>query len=203
MKVLFIESKLKDSRLDLSEEDYSILPKNIFLVYTVQYKGLASSLKEILKNKGHKITGFKQVLGCSKINKIGSVLFIGTGRFHAINIFFQSDDIYILENEKIIKVPKEEIESFKSRRRAAIMRFYSSENLGILVSTKPGQDNIKDAKRIKAGLRKKGKNAYIFISNDIDVNQFQNFYISSWINTSCKGLALDSSNIINSYEIKK
>ena len=33
----------------------------------------------------------------------------------------------------------------KTRKKAALLNFYSSQNIGILVTTKPGQENLKTA----------------------------------------------------------
>ena len=77
------------------------------------------------------------------------------------------------------------------------MNFLKADKIGILVSTKPGQENLKKAEMLKKKLNKKGKEVYVFVCDDIDVNQFENFNIQSWVNTACPGLAKDNSKIIN------
>ena len=52
-------------------------------------------------------------------------------------------------------------------------------------------------------LRKKGKEVYVFICDEVDVNQFENFNIQSWINTACSGLANDNPQVININELPK
>ena len=204
MKVLYIESKLKNSKdLELSQEEIAKLPKKLFLAYSIQYKDAALKIKQQLEKNKIKISNFQQVLGCSKINTKGPVLLIGQGRFHAKNLYLQSSAIYILENNFISKIPDAEIQSIKNKRKTALIKFLSAENIGILVTTKPGQENLKAGIKMKEQLEKKGKQAFIFISNNIDINQFENFPIDSWVNTACIGLAYDNPDIINLTELPR
>lgn len=203
MKVLYIESRLNASNFIISKEEIKKLPKNIFLAYTIQYKDLAISIKKQLEENNIKISGFSQVLGCSKINTKDSLLLIGTGRFHAVNLFLQTPEIWIIEDNKLIKIPNSEIEHLKNKKRSALMNFLKSDNIGILVTTKLGQENIKNAINLKNKLNKKNKNSFIFLSNNIDISQFENFNIDSWVNTACPGLSMDNSYILNSSEIPK
>ncbi|MBU2104542.1 MAG: 2-(3-amino-3-carboxypropyl)histidine synthase subunit, partial [Nanoarchaeota archaeon] len=85
MKTLFIPAKSK-SEVDKSKikEISKKLPRNIAIVYSVQYEKQAKEISEIL-SRDHIITQFKQVLGCSspKFQKTQAVLLIGDGKFHA------------------------------------------------------------------------------------------------------------------------
>lgn len=202
MKILYIESRLMDLDLKLQKEEINKLPRRLFLAYTIQYKELAEKIKKQLEDNKIKITKFRQVLGCSIINIKEPVLLIGTGNFHALNLFLQSPIIYIIGRDKVKQVPKEEIESFRNKRKSVLLRYLNAEKIGILVSTKPGQENLKEAVKLKNSILKKGKKAYIFLSNNIDISQFENFNIDSWINTACIGLSYDSPDIINYSEIK-
>jgi len=204
MKVLYIESKLKNKNFSLTEKEIDKLPKEIYLFYTIQYKGIAESIKKILEKK-ITLLGFQQVLGCTILGykKDSAVLLISSGRFHALNLFSQFNKIFVFENNKIIKIPNEEIKKFRLKRKAALIKFLRAKKIGILVSTKIGQSNLNLALSLKQKLEKSGKECYIFLSNKIDINQFENFDIESWVNTACSGLILDSPAIINYYEILK
>ena len=48
MKILYIESKLKNNKLELSGEEINKLPKKIFLAYTIQYKESAENIKKLV-----------------------------------------------------------------------------------------------------------------------------------------------------------
>ena len=198
MKILFIESKQKNLPDKITYSKIKKLPKKLFLAYSIQYKDLATRVKEqLIKNK-IKVEKFQQVLGCSNIsnkNKL-PVLLIGSGEFHAINLYLQSSGVYILENNKIRKIPDIDIKKIKAHKKAALLKFLAADNIGILVSTKPGQENLKKATSLKQKLEKKNKKAYIFLANNIDITQFENFQIDSWVNTACPGLSFDNPNII-------
>jgi len=202
VNVMYIESKLKNKDLLLSNEEIKKLPKCLFLAYSLQYKSVAEKIKKQILASNIKITKFQQVLGCSKINSNVPVLLIGSGRFHAMNLFLQAPRIYLFESNSIIEIPKKDIEIMKIRLKTALIKFLSANNIGILVSTKPGQENLDIAIDLKKKLKKKGKVAHIFISNNINPRQFENFNIDSWVNTACKGLSNDNPEIIN-YEVLK
>ena len=203
MKIMYIESKLKNLKLDLSNSEINKLPKKLILVYTIQYKEVAESVKKQLEKNKIKISQFQQVLGCSKLNnKLNlPILIIGTGQFHSLNLYTQTSSIFTLDGSKIHQIPAEEIERIKQKKKASLAKFLNAENIGILVSTKPGQENLEKAIKLKKSLEKNKKQVYIFISDNIDITQFENFNIDSWVNTACEGLSMDNSDVINYSEV--
>ncbi|MBS3078752.1 diphthamide synthesis protein [Candidatus Pacearchaeota archaeon] len=201
MKVLYIESKLKNLKLNLDKSEIQKLPKKLFLAYSIQYKNITLFIKKQLEANNIKITNMQQVLGCSKIQTKDPILLIGAGRFHAINLYLQAPVVYILENSRITKIPGEDIKKIEKKRKAALMNFLKAEKIGLLITTKPGQENMKIALKLKENLEKKGKNVFLFISNNIDLCQFENFPIDSWVNTACPGLANDNAKIVNYQDV--
>lgn len=202
MKTLFIPAKVQ---LEVNEKKISSLklPKNIAIAYSIQYKEPASEIKQIL-SKHHNITAFVQVLGCSnpKFPKTTeAVLLISSGKFHGISLAIETNlPIYIVEKNELTKISDTEIELLKKRKKAAYVNFLNSEKIGILISTKPGQENLKKAIYLKSVL--KNKNSYLFISNEINIGEFENFGIKSWVNTACPRMDFDSSVInINSLNL--
>ncbi len=195
MKTIFIPAKIK-SEVNAEKIQALKLPENIAIAYSVQYKDIAEKVKTIL-SKNHKITGMIQVLGCSKPKfpkQAQAILLISSGQFHGVSLAAETGlPIYILEASKLRMISKEEIEAFKRRKHASYMRFLNSEKVGILVSTKPGQQNLKSALALKDKLN--DKIPYLFLSNEIDTRQFENFDIEAWINTACPRLDFDSSAI--------
>ncbi len=205
MKTLFIEArKKKFPELNL-EELASQLPKEITLAYSIQYKELAEKLKKKLEAKGKKIDFAGQVLGCSVINVKGkALLLIGSGRFHAVQLALTTEKpVYILDGNKLSKINEEEIEKLKLKRKSAISKFLSAENIGIIVSVKPGQNKMKEAEKLKKKLEDKGKKIFIFLCDNINLQELENFPCQSWINTACPGLFLDDSRIVNIADIKE
>lgn len=186
MKIMFVEARKKQD-IDINSINLNTLPDNIFLAYSVQYKALAEKIK---KKLGKRVKGFRQVLGCSVINTKCPILLIGSGHFHAIQLALQGNTVYILEN-KIIKLDEKEIEKIKNKRKVSFSKFLAAENIGILVSTKPGQESLKKAILLKKKLEEQGKEAAIFLADTIELKELENYNIESWVNTACPALTLD------------
>ncbi|MBD3253311.1 hypothetical protein GF386_06260 [Candidatus Pacearchaeota archaeon] len=199
MKIMHIPAVQKIN-FKLEEKQIEKLPRRLFLAYSIQYKNLALSIKKQLSSNNIKVSDFQQVLGCSKIKTKLPILLISTGKFHVQNLMLQNSEIYILENKKITKILPKEIERLRAKRKTAYLKFLKAEKIGILVSTKQGQENLKQALKLKKQL-KKSKEVFIFLTNNLDVNQFENFNVDSWINTACPGLSFDNPDIINYYEL--
>jgi len=199
MKTLFIPAKYKIN-LDKSKISSSIkkLPTNLAIAYSIQYVSQAKEIKQILQST-HKITSFIQALGCSKPKfpkNTKAILLISDGKFHAISLAFESKlPVYILENNKLNKISSKDMENLKKRQKAAYMKFLNSDKIGIIVSTKPGQQRLGKALEFKNELKE--KHSYLFICNNIDVNEFENFGLNSWINTACPRLDMNDARVVN------
>lgn len=198
MKTLFLPAK---SRLEIKEPEISEisrkLPKNIAIAYSVQYESQAKEIKKIL-SKNHNITKFTQVLGCSspKFPKTDAVLLISDGRFHAISLAHETKLPIYIYRAKLEKISESEVKKFEQRQKASYMRFLNAKKVGILVSTKPGQQNFKKAIELKSKL--KDKSSYILIGNNLNPAEFENFpEIQSYINTACPRLSYDSGKVVN------
>ena len=201
MKTLFIPAKVKaninkDKLKSLSKK----LPKNIAIAYSIQYQDIASQIKSILPNN---ITQITQVLGCSNPNfpkTTQAILLIGSGRFHAMALAEETGlPIYILEKNKLSEISKQEIETFQKNKKAAYLKFLNADKIGILVSTKPGQEKLKQAINIRNNI--KDKKSYLFISNNTNTSEFENFSeIQGWVNTACPRLDMDAS-VISSKDL--
>lgn len=206
MKTLFIPAKIKSSVNEKAINEISKkLPKSLAIVYSIQYQDTAKRIKEILSRK-HEVTSFVQVLGCSKPNfskSTKAILLIGSGRFHAVSLAMETNlPVYVLYNNSMTEISNKEIESLKTRKKAAYVKFLNAENVGILVSTKPGQENLKRALELKNSSIMKDKNVYILIGNNLSPTEFENFNIDSWVNTACPRLDFDAS-VVNIRDISK
>ena len=200
MKVLYVEAKKKQESLPIN---IALLPKELFLAYSIQYKSQAQSIKKKLEASKIKVSGFQQVLGCTKLKSKLPILLVGSGKFHALNLALQNTQVYIYNNSTITQVDPKELENLNQKKKAALNRFLSLDRIGILVSTKPGQENITQAEALKERIENKypEKRVYIILSNHINISEFENFDIDFFINTACPGLLNDSSKIINSDDI--
>lgn len=194
MKTLYIPAKAK-IQINKSEIEAisKKLPKNIAIAYSIQYENAAEQIKKIL-SKSHQITKFVQVLGCSRpgfSHSTQAILLVGSGRFHGISLSLETGlPVYVLENGKLMLIPDAEVNILRGRQKTSYLKFLNADKVGILVSTKPGQQNLKRAIELKKSLR--DKKFYIFIGNELNAEEFENFPISSWINTACPRLDMNA-----------
>jgi len=201
MKTIFIPAKSKATlnRAKIKELSKK-LPKDLVITYSIQYQELAFEIKKILAN--HNILKIIQVLGCSQPKfpkNTKAVLLIGSGRFHAVSLAYETKlPIYILEKNQLTKISEKDIELYKRKNKASYLKFLNAENVGILISTKPGQENLQRALNLKKKLK---KNSYLFISNAINIHEFENFGLDCWVNTACPRLDMDS-HVININKLK-
>ena len=189
MKTLFIEAYKPISQIDLVG-----LPSRFTLAYSIQYKPMAEKLK---KQLGKRVVKNIQVLGCSKLKSDFPIVLLSDGVFHAINLALQNSELYVLQGNKIIRF--DQVNSIKAKKKAALSRFYSSDNVGLIVSIKPGQENLELALKTKSRL--KNKKLYIFLTNNLNLSELENFSLPIYINTACPGLSYDSSRIVNYEDI--
>ena len=212
MDVLYIEAKrkFKDSEIDLSPLN-NLKGKTISLAATIQYINLIPKIKSYLESKGKKIiikqgaTHKGHVLGCnpSAFDKSADTLLLITdGKFHAINNAIQlQKPIHIFNTKTLEEITQQDIEKQNKLILAKQKKFLTTNNTGLLVSTKHGQ-NFKPINKIKQQIEKLNKKVYIFESNNINTNEFENFpQIKMWVNTACFGLARDDMRIINLADI--
>lgn len=221
MKLIFAETKSKEKlSKEIIDEIAKAIPKKIAIFSSIQYIEQAKQLENELKSKGKIIIKEKekktknslskypnQILGCdiSKImkikNKTQAFLILGS-KFHSFLAAIKSGkETFFYSEGKLEKISKEEINSIKAKQKTALIKFYSSDKVGILVSIKPGQENLKLAEKINEKLKKLNKQGIIFITDNINLNEFENFPIDIYVNTACPTLIFDSNKIINFNEI--
>jgi diphthamide biosynthesis enzyme Dph1/Dph2-like protein len=198
MKKVFISviSKEKPNYERIRQLIEEIPEKNLVVCYSNQYIEIAKELKKIF---GERILSTIQVLGCSNPKfpeKTEGILFIGEGKFHVVSLAYESKlPTYILEQGKIKKISPQEIEKLEKKEKGMYMKYLNSEKVGVLISTKPGQQRLKKALEFSRNL--KDKKAYLFMNNDLNISEFENFGIDCWINTACPRMDLNDISVIN------
>ncbi len=213
--VIYIEARRKFNKQAQDSINYEKLDKiqgkTISLAATIQYIDLIPKIKKYLESKSKKLI-IKQgpahkahVLGCntSAFDKnADTLLLLADGKFHALNnALLIQKPITIFNTQELEQITQKDIDKYNNKTKAKIQKFLLADKIGILVSTKPGQ-NTKINKLIKQ-LKSKNKTPYIFESNNIDINDFENYPLTIYINTACPGLELDSEKIINQAHIQE
>lgn len=202
--ILYIEAESKPAEPEKFFIDSIFikrLPKDIFLCYTIQNKRQAEAMKKELIANNIRVHGFQQVIGCTRLKTPYNIVLIGQGRFHALNLAIQNPQhpVHVYCNGSSIAITKKDLEEHEKRKQGALSLFFAKEKIGILASTKPGQEKLKEAEALKKRLEKKytEKKFFILISNTLNLHEMQNFDFDVYINTACPGLAYDSPRILN------
>lgn len=208
MKQLLIKAGYKTSHSVPTAllEHFEQLPDKIGLVSTIQFSDFLKDVKKKLEKAGKKVfvEGDGAILGCNASkalaiqDKIQAFLYIGSGKFHLIQMALS-----LKERKKVFtfnpltdgfsELSWEDVEKFKTRKGVSKVKFLSADNVGLLVSTKWGQEHLDQALKLKARTEKKNKKIYIFLFDEFREEQIENWpEIKSWVNTACPGIGLDA-----------
>jgi len=197
MKVFFIPAKAKtDIKQAITSLDLNKMKGKIGLVTTIQYLHQVKNLD--IPNS----IFIGQILGCntSKAEKLASqvdcFLYIGSGEFHPLEVLLKiGKPTFTLnpETNQFSQLDPKILEMSEKKLKGKLIKFYSAETIGILVTKKPLQKDLISALKLKKQLNKK---SYIFFFdnlNELDLENFPN--IDFWVNTACP--RIESKNIIN------
>jgi 2-(3-amino-3-carboxypropyl)histidine synthase len=180
------------------------------LVTTVQHTHQIKEIAEKLKEKG--VTVFigegagktplpAQILGCSYMtaiairDKVDAYLYIGGGRFHPTGIVMSTGKPVIVANPyngQVSEITEDDLMDVAKRRVAAITVAKNSQRFGILVSSKPGQNNLEKAVELQRSLKNQGKEAVIIYMDEIRPEHVNNYTEPEiLINTACPRISID------------
>jgi 2-(3-amino-3-carboxypropyl)histidine synthase len=205
METMFIEAR---SELDIvpPQKNLDLLPKTIGLVTTVQHVHKIAELKTLLEKGGKKVHLLKgshskydgQALGCDLFSlkpskDIEAFLYIGTGEFHPKQLLMLEKKpvfIYNPESKRFYQLDKKEIEQLEKCKKGALLRFHSSSKIGVLITIKPGQQNLAAALKLKE--KYKDKEFFFLIADTFDFGSLENFpFIECYVNTACPRIGYD------------
>jgi 2-(3-amino-3-carboxypropyl)histidine synthase len=205
MKHFFLEAR-EDLKIVLPEELLDLLPKKISLFTTIQHIGQVDNLKTQLSKNGIEVdtpslthTAYPaQILGCS-IKKLYdnsyAYLYVGDGGFHPKALVLKNNKKVFAYNpftKDIKDYSIEDVTSMVRKRKAGLVKFYSSKEIGVLITTKPGQNRLKRAEKLKELFP--DKNFYLLISDTLDFQALEDFnYIECFVNTMCPRIGYDDS----------
>ncbi|MBS3172455.1 diphthamide synthesis protein [Candidatus Woesearchaeota archaeon] len=202
VKTIFIPAKVKDIDLSILKK-LKIKEKRIGLVSAVQYVDYLEEVKKILEKNNYKVEIAGQMVGCNSSkaiklkDKVDCFVFFGSGEFHPLELVNTTGikKIYIVNpvSKTVSKFSEEELDKLTKKRQALIKKYLMADRIGVLVSTKPGQNALKAALKFAKTC---GKEAYVFMADEIDINGLENFNdIKIWVNTACP--RIESNNIIS------
>lgn len=174
--------------------------KTVGLVTTVQHVHLIPAMEAFLKEKGIDVRveggGTRapnrgQVLGCSftaaRATQAPEILFVGTGVFHPIGIAL-STGARVIALDPLTGIAQEVSGDALLRRRFAVIeKARGAETIGIIVSTKSGQERMALAERLSILSPK----AVIVTMREVSPDELLNLGFGCYVNTACPRLAYD------------
>jgi 2-(3-amino-3-carboxypropyl)histidine synthase len=159
---------------------------------------LEKNSKTVLLGKGKLAQEPGQVLGCDasavlNAKDADAILFIGNGMFHPLALDSNLPVFIFNPLDGKIRQINDEVEKLRKKRQGNIVKALSCKRFGILLSTKPGQFNLPQAKLAKKELEKRGLEAKILVANELEplnVNDFMAF--DCYVNTACPRMSDDT-----------
>ena len=219
MRTLFIEAHIKEDITPLLEKIVkTVKDKRIGLVTTVQHIKQLEKAKEYLQKAGKQVfigTPAKnmtpkqgiyafhpgQLLGCDASSAldvkedVDCFVYIGTGEFHPLFVAFNSEKPVWTANpltKQVELLPEERKRKYLAKQAARMQAAKESKCYGFIVSTKPGQYYLNQAKRLLEQARSLDKEGIILLSDTLTPNDMLNFHqIDCYVNTSCPRIAED------------
>ncbi|MDP3563738.1 MAG: diphthamide biosynthesis enzyme Dph2 [Methanoregula sp.] len=177
-----------------------IKEKTVGLVTTVQHVHLIPVMESFLREKGIDVRvadgGTRapnrgQVLGCSfeaaRSTHAPEILFVGTGVFHPIGIAL-STGARVVALDPLTGIAQEVSGDTLLRKRFAVMeKARGAKSIGIIVSSKSGQERMALAERLSALSPK----AVIITMREVSPDELLNLGFACYVNTACPRLAYD------------
>ena len=209
VKVLFLEAPYS-GKVELCQDTLNYIKKyqKIGLYSAIQFCNNLNLVKKQLQNLGITIissqakrTGCEsQLLGCDSAKdslntdeEVDAFLYIGDGKFHPLALAYGQDKEIMCDDpigKKLTLITKEDVAANLRRAKGSLVKFLSSQNIGVVITIKPGQEYYRSSLKLESIYP--DKKFYYFIDNNISFNQLENFpFIDMWINTACPRIGTD------------
>jgi len=185
--------------------------KNLGLVTTVSHLHQLAEMKQILSSAGHFVLTTRgglailegQVLGCDSsaadklAGQVDAIVYFGGGEFHPLGI--KSDKAVFAINPYARSAMQINDLLLRKRKKEQGMLIATSQakRIGILLSTKSGQFNIKPAETAKKKLLAAGvPQVSILVTSEVDFSSLQDFNsFDAYLTTACPRLIDDAERV--------
>jgi 2-(3-amino-3-carboxypropyl)histidine synthase len=218
MPVIYVHASID---IDVDKLVEAALPSlrlygSIGLATTVQHAHQVKEIVEKLKEAGLQVKTGKgtgktpldaQILGCSYMTAINikddveAYLYIGGGRFHPIGIVMSTGKPVITANPydgQVSSITEDDLMDVAKRRMAAVTIAKNSHRFGVLLSSKPGQNNLDKAVELQRMLKEQGKEAIMIYMDEIRPEHVNNYSEPEiLVNTACPRISIDGINGID------
>ncbi len=193
MKVIYLPAEIEADVLPVVAKSLKYLDKKVGILTTAQHLSRLKDVQKFLLKEGFKAEIGGQVLGCNQTNvkkieaKVDCFLYIGSGRFHPIGIGLKTKKKVVCANplnEEVSVLDRTFVDVYEKKKQGAMLKFYDASNVGVLITTKSGQNRYKLA--LKLEKKYPDKKFYFFVCETLMFNELENFpFIDCWVNTMC------------------
>ena len=215
MKSLFIEVKYT-GKVKFTQELIDKTPKRVVICSNIQYLDYLPQLQKFLEDAGKVVQVFEsrhgqypgQILGCDvfKItedskethdskNVFDAFVYLGDGLFHPTALLYRNEKpvfMYCPRGETVKELDLNYLESLKKKKMGRLSKFIVSEDIGVLVTRKPGQNQSRAVEMFRKEMEGKGKRIHVFLTDNINVSKLEDFnFIDMWVNTGCPRIVQD------------
>ena len=183
-----------------------IKEEKLGLITTVQHIGFIDKVKEKLEDVGKtvligkpgpRVTYPGQVLGCdassaiSIVNDVDAYLYFGSGVFHPQFVAFQTrKPVYAIDpfsgEFQLMTWGRFEKESALRKTKAM-----NAKSIGVLTSTKPGQNYLDSAKNLSDRLRKYGYESGVIVAENLNPQIVDYLPYDAIVVMACPRIVLD------------
>lgn len=207
MEIIHIEAKY-NKEIVLPEDFIAKLPKEIIFFTTVQYLDSLEAMKKQLTDNNISVKLIKprhtryegQILGCSTRTikgYEGDFVFIGDGIFHPKALLLHNKGQVFAYDPKTNKqntFSHEDSEKLRKKVKGAYAKFIMSKEVGVLITTKPGQYKEKIADKLIE--KYPDKTFYFFLDNTHNFGGLQDFpFVNCFVNTMCERIGYDDMDV--------
>ncbi len=198
---------------DFSILDRAVEPlrqfKTVGIVTTIQHIHQLDKVADFFRQHGKEVVigkpyGFAkkpgQILGCdagsaASVNgKVDALVYFGGGMFHPLGALLVTTKPFLLIEpfQGTVEFIDKYREIYSKRSRGKILASVDAKNIGILVTTKNGQNNMPMARILKAKAESAGLSAAILVSNTFDFGSINNMLeFDAFVNTACPRISID------------
>ena len=180
----------------------------------VQFREKLESIKELLEKENFTTKISKpfrtsiegQILGCDSykdslnldLEKIDGFVYIGDGHFHPNALLlaqeFEKDIkpvvIFNCVQRTVEVIGEKNIEKYLQKKKFCLVKFLLSENIGVFITTKWGQEYLETSLKLEKKYPK--KKFYFFIGDNFLDSEIENFpFVECFVNTACPRIGQD------------
>ena len=161
---------------------------------------------EVVKSKPSRASKAGQILGCDSyahnlnmdLDSIDGFVYVGDGYFHPNALLFVQENrdrkipvvVLNVRQDKVEFFDVSSVEKYFKKRKGNLMKFYSSDVIGVFVSSKWGQEFKDSALKLKGMYPE--KSFYFFAGDNFLEFEFENFnFVECFVNTACPRIGQD------------